>query len=342
MTDNDINQHAQCHDIAAWILTGCALLLIVKIHLLPSLLAGLLVYELTNILVRGIHLSSLSGYKARIVAVTFIAVVVVTILSLLIIGLTVFFRNGNESLPVLLTKMAEILEDSKKILPAWIVEDYYPPDAETLKITAVEWLKENAAGVKSVRKTAGRIATHILIGMVIGAIISLREANPIKDRKPLADALAERVRRLSMAFRNIVFAQVRIAGLNAFFTWLYLCVAMPFFDVHLPLTKTLVAVTFVIGLMPVIGNVISNTFIVIVSLSHSLPVAISSLAFLVVIHKLEYFLNAKIIGARIKARAWELLIAMLVMEAVFGITGVIAAPIYYAYLKEELAEKGLI
>jgi predicted PurR-regulated permease PerM len=37
-----------------------------------------------------------------------------------------------------------------------------------------------------------------------------------------------------------------------------------------------------------------------------------------------------------------LLIAMLVMESAFGITGLIAAPIFYAYFKEEFREKGLI
>ena len=33
---------------------------------------------------------------------------------------------------------------------------------------------------------------------------------------------------------------------------------------------------------------------------------------------------------------------MLVMEAAFGIAGLIAAPIYYAYLKDELSARGLI
>ena len=70
--------------------------------------------------------------------------------------------------------------------------------------------------------------------------------------------------------------------------------------------------------------------------------ALASLVYLVVIHKLEYFLNARIIGSHINARAWELLIAMLVMEAAFGITGLIAAPIFYAYFKAELREKGLV
>ncbi|MCK7494761.1 MAG: hypothetical protein MZW92_29275 [Comamonadaceae bacterium] len=42
---------------------------------------------------------------------------------------------------------------------------------------------------------------------------------------------------------------------------------------QLPLTKTLIAVTFFAGLLPVIGNLISNTVIVVVSLAHSPQVA---------------------------------------------------------------------
>ena len=80
----------------------------------------------------------------------------------------------------------------------------------------------------------------------------------------------------------------------------------------------------------------------IISLSHSLQVAIGSLGFLIVIHKLEYFVNARIIGGQIKARAWELLIAMVTMEAAFGAQGVIAAPIFYAYIKKELSDRELI
>jgi predicted PurR-regulated permease PerM len=104
----------------------------------------------------------------------------------------------------------------------------------------------------------------------------------------------------------------------------------------------MILVTFVAGLLPVIGNLISNSVIVMVSLSHSLGVATASLLFLVTIHKLEYFLNARIIGTQINARAWELLAAMLVMEALFGIPGVIAAPVFYAYLKHELQAANLV
>jgi predicted PurR-regulated permease PerM len=101
-------------------------------------------------------------------------------------------------------------------------------------------------------------------------------------------------------------------------------------------------ITFVAGLLPIVGNLISNTAIFVVSLSQSLFVAMISLGYLIVIHKLEYFLNARIIGGHIRARAWEMLLAMVVLEAAFGIAGVVAAPIYYAYMKDELREKGLI
>jgi predicted PurR-regulated permease PerM len=36
------------------------------------------------------------------------------------------------------------------------------------------------------------------------------------------------------------------------------------------------------------------------------------------------------------------LLAMIVMEAAFGIAGLIAAPIYYAYIKNELSAARLI
>jgi predicted PurR-regulated permease PerM len=104
----------------------------------------------------------------------------------------------------------------------------------------------------------------------------------------------------------------------------------------------MIVLTFIVGLLPVVGNLISNAIIVILSLSVSVPVAISSVVFLVVIHKLEYFLNAHLIGTQIHAHAWELLLAMIVMEAAFGLSGLVAAPIYYAYMKDELVAQRLV
>ncbi|TXI04855.1 MAG: AI-2E family transporter, partial [Rhizobium sp.] len=190
--------------------------------------------------------------------------------------------------------------------------------------------------------TLAKITAHILIGMVVGALLALKAPVPLEARRPMARAIAESAKRMGDAFRRVVFAQAWIASINTVFTALYLAVLLPLMGIHLPLVKTMIAVTFLAGLMPILGNLISNTVIVLVSLSVSINIAIGSLVFLISIHKLEYFLNARIIGSHIRSQAWELLIAMLVMEALFGIAGLIAAPIYYAFAKDTLAEKGLI
>jgi predicted PurR-regulated permease PerM len=180
---------------------------------------------------------------------------------------------------------------------------------------------------------------HALIGIVIGALASFEMRRP---SAPLSSAISERVGRLALAFEKVVFAQVRISAINTAFTGIYLLLVLPLFGVHLYLAKTLVVITFLVGLIPVLGNLVSNTAIVIIALGTSPPAALASLAFLIVIHKLEYFLNAKIVGKHIHAAAWEILIAMLCFEAAFGIPGVILAPIVYAYAKQELADRGLI
>ena len=117
---------------------------------------------------------------------------------------------------------------------------------------------------------------------------------------------------------------------------------VPDFLIRLNSGKTLVLLTFVAGLLPVLGNLISNTVIVVISLGVSPQVAASSLLFLVLVHKLEYLLNAHIIGRSVNASIWEMLLAMITLESLFGLPGLVAAPVLYAYLKQELLAAGLV
>ena len=332
------------YDISAWILTALLLLFVLMFNLLPAVLAGLLVYELVHIMTPCIARrfpSKQPSNRSKLWAVGILVVVVVSLLVLAGLGLVTFLRSDAGSVTVLLAKMAQIIEDSRKILPASLVS-HLPADAITFKEQAATWLRSHADELQVVGKEAGRATAHILIGMVIGGILALRDAVVMDNFKPLARALASRGELFSDAFRRVVFAQLRIAAINTTFTGIYLAVVLPLMGIHLPLVKTLIAITFVIGLIPVVGNLVSNTMIVIVSLSQSLSVAIASLVYLIVIHKLEYFLNARIVGSQIRANAWELLIAMLAMEAVFGLAGIVAAPIYYAYIKSELRARDLV
>jgi predicted PurR-regulated permease PerM len=327
------------HLIAAWAISAVLLWLALRFDLLPALLAGLLVFELVHVLTE--RLGFVRERRARLLAVAFIGTVVVGVLSVAIFGAVLFFRSDAGGYVLLLKKSAEVIQTWRGHMPAWLVHTL-PTDADGVQTSVVAWLKEHVAAVQSFGREGATHLARVLIGMVIGALIALRQADPPLDYRPLAKALAERAARLSEAFRRIVFAQVRIAAVNAALTAVYLAIVLPLLGVQLPLVKTMIAVTFVAGLLPVLGNLISNVVVVIVSLSVSPAVAIGSLLYLVAIHKLEYFLNARIVGSRIDSRAWELLLAMLLMEAMFGIAGLIAAPIYYAYLKDELTAAGWV
>lgn len=328
-------------EIAAWLIAAALLLSTLQWHLLPALMSGLLVYELTHVLAERLPVGARLTDRRKAIAVTLLATAVVLLVTAAILGLVAFFRSEGGNLGALMGWMAEILESSRSKLPPWLA-DKLPPDVEAIKEALGHWLREHAGELQLAGKEAGRAAAHLLVGMIIGALVALREARAPGSEAPFAAALSERTQRFGDAFRRIVFAQVKISTLNTVFTALFLLAALPLLGIRLPLVKTLIAITFIAGLIPVLGNLISNTVIVIVGLSHSLEAAALALAFLVLIHKLEYFLNARIVGAGVGARAWELLVAMLAMEAIFGLPGVVAAPIYYAYLKSELADRGLV
>ena len=329
---------ASRYDVAGWVIAAVLLFLTLQLRLLPALLAGLLVYELVHVIAA--RLPVRTG-RDKIVAVGLLVTVVVGALALALFGVVTLLQGEHGSFARLLQKMAEIVDGSRAKLPSWVV-GAMPGDADSLQAAVTQWLREHAAELRVYGGEVGHAVLYALLGMAIGAIGSLGEALPRERHGPLARSLAERATRLGESFRRVVFAQVRISALNTIFTAAYLLAILPLFGVHLPLAKTLVAVTFIVGLLPVVGNLITNTIIVVVSLNVSLQVALASLAFLIAIHKLEYFLNARIVGHRIHAKMWELLVAMLFMEAAFGVSGLVAAPIFYAYLKDELAAAGVI
>lgn len=326
--------------VASYILAACTLVLVLRQGLLAALFSGLLVYSLVHLLVPLLG-KKISGQRAKMLAVALLSGLVVLMLLLMIWGSISFLKSDAGSIPVLLQKMADIIEASRGQIPAWLGE-YLPASAEALREMLTTWMRTHAVEAKTIGEQAGRTAAHLLIGMVIGGMAALYDTTMRHNYLPLAAALHERVVNLNTAFQQIVFAQVRIAAINTVFTAIFLLIVLPLAGIHLPLSKTMIAITFLAGLLPVIGNLISNTVIVVVGLSHSLNTAVAALIFLVTIHKLEYFLNARIIGAHINARAWELLAAMLVMESMFGLRGVIAAPVLYAYLKKELSDRGLV
>jgi predicted PurR-regulated permease PerM len=325
---------------SSYILAGLALVGVLLLHLLVPLLVGLLVYQLV-LSITPFAQRYFSTKLAKMLVVGLFAAVVIAAIAGAVFGLVSFFKSDIENLPKLLAKVSDILDRVRVGIPAFLAA-YLPDDIAALQQRALEWLRSHVTELQMMGTHTLLTIAESLIAMVIGVVLSLREVDPHSTPGPLAVALTERAERFAMAFRNVALSQLWISLLNTTFTAIYLVIGLHLFGVHLPLTKTMIAITFIVGLLPIIGNLTSNTIVVVVSLAHSPTVAIASLTFLIVIHKLEYFLGARIVGSRIKSQIWELLVAMMVMDALFGIPGLVAAPIFYAYLKSELLAAKLI
>lgn len=326
--------------LAAYLCAALSLWLVLKGGLLLALFSGLLVFSLVHGLAPSIE-KRFNRQRPRLVALALLTVALVLVMTAVIWGMHVFVRNDTGNVSMLLQKLADMIEASKAQLPEWISSNF-PEDVGALQNMLTHMLREHAGEAKVLLPEAGHVVAHLLLGMIIGGMVAMHEAVQPADYPPFASALLARLRNLAAIFRKIVFAQVQISLINTILTSAYLLIILPAMGVHLPLIKTMIVLTFLFGMIPVMGNIVSNTILVIVALSYSLNIAVASLVFMIVIHKAEYFLNAKIIGVQVNAKAWELLTAMLVFESLFGIPGVVAAPVFYAYIKLELQQKGLV
>jgi len=326
---------------AATILLGLALLAVLELRLLLALFMGLVVYALHQALLRGLS-RVLRPRGARWAALALFVVIIAGAAAAAVFALGELRVGSSDGSLVRLTELladsADRLRDS---LPDWLAE-HLPDSVDSIRTAAVAWLREHGALLRGWGTETLRGLAHLLVGLVIGLLASLAAARGVPCGPSFLSAWRAGLARLARAFADVMGAQIRIAAINTALTASYLLLAVPLLGEHMPFTRSLVVLTFVTGLLPVVGNLLSNSAIVLAALVVSPSLAALSMAFLVGIHKLEYFLNARFVGGRIRARTYELLAAMLLLEAVFGLRGVVAAPIYYAWLMGVMRDEGWI
>jgi predicted PurR-regulated permease PerM len=215
-------------------------------------------------------------------------------------------------------------------------------DYDSLKEIAMETVKNQSQYLGSFVRLA-RGATSQLAYLIIGAILALGifvdpHLNRVGDSREenlyslAVDAIRQRFRTFYESFATVMGAQIIISAINTALTAIFVLV------VHLPHGLVVVGATFLFGLVPVVGNLISNTIIVCIGVTVSPTMAIATLVFLVAVHKLEYLLNSKIVGDRIRNPFWMTLLALLLGERLMGIPGMILAPVILKYIKLEASQ----
>ena len=326
--------------LASFVLMAAALLLVMHQGLLPGLLCVCLAFLGTRSIGRRLsghlrlpHAAALSWAAALVVLAPLTLVFLAwTRARGLILDAPAQYRE-------LLDFMARTVLELRQKLPVGIGE-MLPDGAAEIQRVLAAYLGSKAGSLAQTSRAWLEGLLFAYVGLLIGALAAARPR--LAQLKPLAAALHQRLSHFGQTFRQIVLAQFWIAAFNALLTAIFLLAILPLWDIHLPYRPALITFTFIAGLVPIVGNLVCNAVLTLVGLSVSPWVALACLAFLIAIHKAEYVINAKVIGHRTHMGVWELLAVMFVMEAVFGPAGLVAAPLFYAYLKRELQTAGWV
>jgi predicted PurR-regulated permease PerM len=214
-------------------------------------------------------------------------------------------------------------------------------DFDSLKESAREAIKSQMHYLSSFAQVARGAASQILL-CVVGVVIAIamflnRGFEPVGKTPVSGDnlytaytgAVATRFKTFYESFATVMGAQLVISAINTILTAIFV-VAL-----RLPHALLVIGATFLCGLIPIVGNLLSNTIIVGVGITVSPKIAIICLVFLIVVHKLEYFLNGKIVGDRIRNPFWLTLLGLIIGEKLMGIPGMILAPVVLNYIKVE-------
>ena len=217
-------------------------------------------------------------------------------------------------------------------------------DFETLKAFLIGQVKDEIHYLNDVAHFAGAASTLfvlIVIGIVVAASLFFRSWRKPDTRSTTTDAnnlynvcaseIATRFHDFYRSFEIVLGAQIIISCINTVLTAIFILI------VGLPHAAVVIGVTFLCGLLPIVGNLISNTIIVFLSAAISVKLALAALVFLIATHKLEYFLNSKIIGGWTRSPVWLTLIGLIIGEIVMGIPGMILAPVVLNYVRVEMS-----
>jgi predicted PurR-regulated permease PerM len=246
-------------------------------------------------------------------------------------GFVYFLKEASKEIPKLVETTVDYARAHNLDLPF--------TDMESLKNLVEENVKGALSSLSNFAKLASKEFVLLLAGFIIAIAFFLHptldsEGDPDEPNlyTQITEAIFRRLRSFYESFKQVMYAQFTISAINTTLTAIFVIAG------SLKYAGMVVALTFVFGLLPIIGNIISNSLIVAIALTVSPRLAFTALIFLVVIHKLEYVLNSKIIGDRIRNPMWLTLLGLILGEHLMGIPGIILAPVVLSFLKKEASQ----
>ncbi|NJM31956.1 MAG: AI-2E family transporter [Limnobacter sp.] len=330
--------------------TICVVILLIlwvfmlSVNIGTGLIAGLVVFSLTRFVHRSlcrwlapkvlrVRQPALKWLVSRLpVALTALLVALMAVL--LVFGFTYAVRFVLQTLieqgPKLVEEAIANLGQLTANLPDFVREQVPGKPQDLFKLIR-SGLGDSLGYMRNFGGASFFIFLQLVFALILGVSAGLMSSRP--NPKPLAAAWLGTMEQYVRCFTLLMGAQVYVSAWNTFCTAVFIFGVLPLLDVVLPFRELLLMFTAVASLIPAAGNIMANTLIVVLTLRHGPFVAMGSVTFLFVIHKVEYFVNGYIIGRNVRASVPEMLIAIILGETAFGLPGLITAPVTYAFLK---------
>ena len=263
--------------VASYLLMVAALLLVMWRGLLPGLLCACLGFLLTRRLTSWFDLGAkkiiqprpVSAGNLKFAQIGAAAVVMLVPLALLAAGLTHsrgYLVNAPLQYQELLNYMARTVLELRLKLPPDMAA-HLPEGVADIQRSIAAYLGAKAGALAMAGRAWLGGVLFAYVGLLIGALAAIRP--PRATSGPLAQQLKLRIALFGDAFRQIVAAQFWIAAFNTLLTAIFLLFLLPLWDLRLPYTPMLITFTFVVGLVPIVGNLLCN--VVMTALQIRLP-----------------------------------------------------------------------
>lgn len=212
-------------------------------------------------------------------------------------------------------------------------------DLEHLRAAVIQastgFLRAIVNGFPPVYKGIIQFIFALVINMFL--YLDMEKIDEVFRRRPqsmmgfLYDFIGVRLRIFYFYFKRVMGGQVIIATINTAIS------SVVIFALGLPHPLVLIFVVFFCGLFPVVGNLVSNSVLCLSAfVSTGLWGAGICLILLITVHKLEYFLNSRIIGGIVRLPMTISLASLIFCEVLFGIPGLILAIPLTLFLRHEL------
>ena len=164
------------------------------------------------------------------------------------------------------------------------------------------------------------VVLKILIGIIFGFVFyfsSLRFKAEGTLESAIINDLRKYGQKIFIAFKNIIEVQIIVATLNTLIISI-LALGFYLYGEILPFWYIIIPITFILSLIPVIGNIMINVVLLLSTIQISLIAAIVGISIFLFAHKLELIVIGKKIKEKIDVSFILVLISMLIGELLFN------------------------